>query len=370
MNEEEHTAFIKKYPLQTLYFYLTGDCNLACRHCWIAPPYQKAGVSESGLDYDIFKSIIGEAKPLGLTSVKLTGGEPLIHPRITDILSFIKNEDLGLTIESNGTALTPAIASQIAASRHPFLSISLDGSNAETHEWVRGVPGCFEQAVRGVRFAVGAGIKTQIIMTLMRRNVGEIESLVALGERLGVASVKLNILQPTARGRTLFDQGECLTIEELVSLGSMIEKEMSQKASIPVIFGHPLAFQPMGSLFGNSQCGTCNIHHILGVLHDGSYALCGIGETTPEMVFGHAVRDNLSDLWSSNATLHTIRKDIPDALQGICSECAMKHLCMGSCIAQNFNSSQNILSANWYCDEAWKKGLFPSTRMQMIKTKK
>ncbi len=361
--EQDQALILKKYPLQALYFYLTGDCNLACRHCWISPQYQRAMVSHSGLDYDLFTGIVAEAKPLGLTSVKLTGGEPLIHPRVTDILSFIQQEDLNLTIESNGIALTPKLASQIAACIKPFISISLDGSNAATYEWVRGVPGSFDMAINGIRTAVDAGIKPQIIMTIMRRNVHQIESLIDLAERMGADSVKLNILQPTARGKTLHDHGENLTIEELIALGAWIEREIVEKASMPVIYGHPHAFQPMGRMFqADCSCGTCNIHHIIGVLHDGSYALCGIGETVPEMVFGRAGSDCLSDIWFGNRIIQEIRRGIPDSLQGICRHCAMKNLCLGSCVALNYVSSRDLRAPYWFCEEASGKGLFPSSR--------
>ncbi len=361
--EQDEAMILKKYPLQTLYFYLTGDCNLACRHCWISPQYQRAAVSQSCLEYDLFSAIIAEAKPLGLTSVKLTGGEPLIHPRITGVLSFVQQEDLNLTIESNGIALTPELASQIAAGKNPFLSISLDGSTAATHEWVRGVSGSFDLAVKGIRTAVDAGIKPQIIMTIMRRNVHQIESLIDLGERMGADSVKLNILQPTARGKTLHDDGENLTIDELIALGARIEQEIAEEASIPVIFGHPHAFRPLGRMFqADCSCSTCHIHHILGVLHDGSYALCGIGETVPEMVFGRAGSDCISDIWLGNRIIQEIRRGIPDSLQGICRHCAMKNLCLGSCVALNYVSSRDLLAPYWFCEEAARKGLFPSSR--------
>jgi MoaA/NifB/PqqE/SkfB family radical SAM enzyme len=64
------------------------------------------------------------------------------------------------------------------------VSVSLDGSDAETHEWVRGVEGCFEAALQGIRNLVAAGIRPQLIMSLMRKNVGQIEPLVRMAESL------------------------------------------------------------------------------------------------------------------------------------------------------------------------------------------
>ncbi|MDD1778650.1 MAG: SynChlorMet cassette radical SAM/SPASM protein ScmF [Candidatus Helarchaeota archaeon] len=353
-------------PLESIYFYITGDCNLACRHCWVSPMYQRKSVSQSALDFDIFCNIIDEAKPLGLTSVKLTGGEPLIHPRIEELLSFIRQENLSLNLESNGIALTPEIADMIASIKNPFVSISLDGIDASTHEWMRGVIGSYDMTLKGIRTIINAGIKPQIIMTLTRRNVHQIEALLNLAQFEGAESVKFNILQPVARGKSLYEQGESLSVLELIQIGSWIEKDIAPSAQIRVNFSHPYAFQPLNRLFHNNYfCGTCRIHRILGVLHDGSYALCGIGQTVPELIFGHASTDRLSDLWYSEPTLQKIRKGIPDQLKRTCRECVMKNLCLGYCVAQNFISNHDLFAPFWYCEEAAKMGLFPETRVRV-----
>ncbi len=67
------------FPLEQIYFYLTEGCNLACRHCWLSPKLQKDNITHPSLSMELFESIVEQAKPLGLESVKLTGGEPLLH---------------------------------------------------------------------------------------------------------------------------------------------------------------------------------------------------------------------------------------------------------------------------------------------------
>jgi radical SAM protein with 4Fe4S-binding SPASM domain len=111
-----------------------------------------------------------------------------------------------------------------------------------------------------------------------------------------------------------------------------------------------------------SGCSICGIYGILGVLANGSYALCGIGETVPELVFGHASKDALSDVWSGNPVLREIREGLPRRLGGICGNCLMKGVCLGSCIAQNYYRDRDLWAPNWYCVEAHRGGLFPESR--------
>jgi radical SAM protein with 4Fe4S-binding SPASM domain len=109
-------------------------------------------------------------------------------------------------------------------------------------------------------------------------------------------------------------------------------------------------------------CGVCGILGILGVLSDGSYALCGIGETIPELVFGHAASSTLKRVWTRTPVLRELRRGLPQKFEGICGECVMKGACLGSCIAQNYYRNRSLWAPYWYCEEAFNASLFPPTR--------
>ena len=360
----------REYQLSQIYFYLTEGCNLACRHCWLAPKYQAGDHTYPALDLSLFRSILRQAKAMKVSGVKLTGGEPLLHPQIREILELVRTEGLRLTMETNGVLCTPEMAQCIAICGNPFVSVSLDGADPETHEWVRGVSGSFELALEGIRNLVSYNIHPQIIMTVMRRNRNQMEAIVRLAEALSAESVKFNILQPTARGEKMHELGETLSIEELVETGRWVENTLSASTKIRVVYDHPVAFRPMSRMFGDnsSGCGVCGIFGIIGVLADGSYALCGIGESVPEFVFGHAGRDRLEDVWENNSMLQEIRAGLPARLEGICGDCLMRNRCLGSCIAQNYYRSKSLWAPFWFCDEAYAKGLFPKTRLRPVLT--
>jgi SynChlorMet cassette radical SAM/SPASM protein ScmF len=363
MTEENEN---RKYSLNQIYFYLTEGCNLRCRHCWIVPKHQTEDRTYPSLDPDLFRSIIQQAKPLGLTGVKLTGGEPLLHPRIHEILEFLHTQKLRLIVETNGILCTQDLADKMASCEDAFVSVSLDGVDAETHEWVRGVPGSFEAALEGTRNLVKAGLRPQLIMTVMRRNKDQMEAMVRLAEDIGAGSVKFNIVQPTARGEKMHDAGETLTIEELVDLGQWVENTLSVSTRLRLYYDHPLAFRSLGKMFGDDGhgCDVCGIQGILGVLADGSYALCGIGEMVSDLVFGTPATDRLEDVWNNTPILMELREGLPERFEGICSDCLMKGICLGSCMAQNYYSSRNIWAPFWYCEEAYRLGLFPETRVR------
>lgn len=353
-------------PLRQLYCYVTDTCNLHCRHCWIEPHDADGAPPMSSIPPDLFASVLDEALPLGLQGVKLTGGEPLLHPRIGELLAIVRQKNLDLTVETNGVLCRPEIAAQLAAVPNVFVSVSLDGARPETHDWIRGNAGSFAKAIDGIGHLIRCGVRPQIIMTVMRRNKDELEGLVRLAEFLGAGSVKFNILQPTARGKGLHEKGEALDVPELIALGRWVDGVLSAGTAMDLCFHQPPSFLGLEKMFGRRGDGyhTCGIMGILGVLWDGSYSLCGIGATVPELIFGRAGEHRLSEIWLEHPTLLEIRQGLPQRLTGVCARCVLNRMCLGSCIAQNYYRSGNLWTPFWYCEEAHRRGIFPKTRLR------
>jgi SynChlorMet cassette radical SAM/SPASM protein ScmF len=349
-------------PLKNIYFYVAEGCNLACRHCWIGPSFDPNGNKFPFLSIDLFETAIREAKPLGLETVKLTGGEPLLHPNIITLMAIIRRENLGLHIETNGLLCSPEIAKEISKSTRRQISVSIDGANAETHDWIRGVPGSFEKAREAVRNLVSYRTRPQVIMTIMRRNSDQMMDVVHMAEKLGASSIKFNIMMPTARGKELSKKGESLSFSELMSLNDMVN-EASSTTKLKLLFSIPIAFQSLSSIFDGDFRGVCQIRNILGVLATGQYALCGIGVNVPDLVFGKVGEDKLQKLWQENATLREIREGLPNRLTGVCSKCLVKDICLGDCIAQSYYSTGSIWAPQPFCAQACDAGLFPRSRL-------
>jgi SynChlorMet cassette radical SAM/SPASM protein ScmF len=350
--------------LRSIYFYLTEGCNLRCRHCWINPPFEKEAVLQFPyVGLDLFKNIIDQGTGLGVGIVKLTGGEPLMHPEIDKLIDHIIEKGLKLNIETNGVLLTPELARKIRTSKGSFVSVSLDSPESDMHEWVRGVPGCYDSALRGVWHLIDAGFKPQIIMSVMRRNAHQVEELVRLAESLGAGSVKFNLVTPTARGEKMHKQNETLEIEELVKLGRFIDENLAKRTSIKLLYSSPPAFKAVSRLKQRRSISGCGIFNTLGVLGTGKYALCGIGESVPELVFGDARTDSLADVWNKNEVLNEIRQGLPLKLKGICRDCVLKKGCLGSCIANNYYAYRDLFAPHQFCEKAYKEGLFPRSRL-------
>jgi SynChlorMet cassette radical SAM/SPASM protein ScmF len=350
--------------LNTIYFYLTEGCNCKCRHCWITPKYETDGGKWPYLSFKLFKKVVEQGLKLGLSSVKLTGGEPLIHPEILDILKYIEDSGLRLVIETNGIACTPEIAAAAKRCSGIFVSVSLDGAVPETHNWVRGVDHAYDGALEGIRNLVEAGIRPQLIMSLVKRNKDQVEALIKLAEELGAGSVKFNLVAPImSRGEQMAEQDEVLNVREFIEIGKKIEFELQPKTKLKLHYSYPFAFKNLSTIFEKNDRGRCGIFGIVGVLGSGKYALCGIGESVPELVFGEVEKNQLADIWENNRMLNDIREGIPGKLEGVCGDCIMKNMCLGQCVANNYFVHHSLFAPFWFCEEALKLKVFPESRL-------
>ncbi len=350
--------------LNTYYAYLTSGCNLACQHCWLSPAYQPEGGTGGHLDFDLFTQAIEEGLPLGLSSVKLTGGEPLLHPDFVRIVDLLQQKQLGLTIETNGTLMTRELAFYLKEqSTLGHISVSVDGARAATHDPFRGVKGSFERAVQGIRWLAEAGFRPQVIMSLHAGNVEEIEALVRLAESLGAGSVKFNLVQPTGRGETLTKRGKVLGIERLVEIGRWVERDLQKQTALSLHYSWPVAFHSLRRLSRDGS-DSCGIFGILGLLASGHYAMCGIGVQIPELTYGMIGQDKLAEVWVEHPMLLRLRESLPVQLEGVCADCLFQARCLGSCVAENYHQTKRLTAAYWFCAQAVEAGLFPLARLR------
>jgi len=352
-----------RYPLVHAYLYLSGGCNLRCAHCWISPDFapRPAAAFDRLTTADVQKTIDG-ALPLGLSRVKLTGGEPFLNEDVFEIVEVLAGRNLSIMIETNGTLIDRDCAAFLKKNGVGFVSVSVDSHRASCHDAFRGVAGSLEKTAAGIGHLAAEDIDVQVIMSLVRENAADIEGLVDMAVRLGARSVKINPVNPVGRGGALMDRGRTVPVEELLRLAGWVEEELSIRYGIRMYFTIPSALKPISHLF-DGRNAQCHILNIIGVLADGAVSICGIGREEPELVIGNIRTDDLAVIWEESPVLERLRSIVPGRLEGICGRCVMAGICLGSCRADAYALSGSLAAPHWVCREAHDRGLFPPGRM-------
>jgi Fe-coproporphyrin III synthase len=183
-----------------LMLHLLGRCNLRCAHCYMqgAPDRREMLAIEDVLD------AISECSPLGIGSLYVTGGEPLLHPEIERVLEAgAKIKGMKTTLCTNATRLNERDAA-LFGELGLRLSISIDG-DAAYHDSFRKRRGAFATAERGLNLAVAAGCEVTIISTISQRNLQMVTQLVNWAIDHGAHTFRAQPLLNLGRGELIRD---------------------------------------------------------------------------------------------------------------------------------------------------------------------
>ena len=132
---------------QVVDFWVSGICNMRCRYCLHSLPRDAAprkGIIPSQLSWEDFLRVAEDMKrfPKPVQAADFCGiGEPLTHPRLPDMIEYLKKNQIVSAVElsTNGLLLTEEMARRLIDAGVDLLSVSIQGVNRETYESVCGV---------------------------------------------------------------------------------------------------------------------------------------------------------------------------------------------------------------------------------------
>jgi len=172
---------------------LTDRCDLACVYC---RPSRTDGYLEKRLDDDAWKAMVRALLRAGVRRVRITGGEPLLHPRVTELVAFVASlgvEDLALT--TNATLLEK-LARPLRDAGLRRLTVSLDSLVPERF-WRITRGGHLDRVLAGIEAARAAGfdeLKTNTVV-LRHENDDELASIVEWAWARGIVPRFIEVMR-------------------------------------------------------------------------------------------------------------------------------------------------------------------------------
>lgn len=206
--------FGSAYFPSRLWLYTNFHCNLACDYCAVASSPQAPARL---LELEEVERRLDEAVAEGFTEVFLTGGEPMMHPRIGEVLRAAATR-LPTTVLSNAMLVRGRRRQALAGLADLPLTVqtSLDGARAATHDAHRGA-GSFRRTVEGITALVDLGLVPRVALTETPENSAEVADVGALLLGLGVPEDHFAVRPLLRRGfsKTGLDIEESTSIPEL-----------------------------------------------------------------------------------------------------------------------------------------------------------
>ena len=159
-----------------------GQCNLRCQMCPIqfrrdGPPYGPVAF----MPLEHFVRVL-EQFP-GLRELHLQGmGEPMMHPRLFDMIEYAATKGICVSTNTNLTLLSRRRAERCVTSGLARLHVSLDGATAETYEKIR-IRARFQRVIGNLELLLETRRRLKsdrphlhLVMVIMRQNLQELPS--------------------------------------------------------------------------------------------------------------------------------------------------------------------------------------------------
>ena len=387
----------KEFTPRLIFWEVTKGCNLRCIHCRAtATELMSPNDLPTGKALDIIDQIAAFGSPI----LVLSGGEPLYRRDIFELAEYANSRGLRVALATNGTLVTKDVAQKIKQVGIKRVSISLDGSDAATHDAFRGIPGSFDAAIYGMKNLQEVGVSVQINTTIARHNAHQLPAVLQLARELGADALHTFLLVPVGCGVDIaaeqmvppeeyermlnwfYDQSLDGSIELKATCAPHYFRVVRQRKAADRLAGKPepapkAAHHPAGEIGPTDMTmpgstgislkpgGGPPVGHTghpgghpsdLNAVTKGCLAGTGVcflsheGEVFPcgylPALAGDLRKQSFADIWSNSVVFEQLRDD--DNLKGKCGCCEFRHVCMG-CRARAFAATGDFLAEEPFC---------------------
>jgi len=317
---------------ETIHFSVTGRCDQACTGCFYSARPGSA-VAAQDAPWPLFERVVLEAGQAQVFQIALGGGEPLLYPRLVDMVRLAREHSVVPNLTTNGNLLTREMAYELKEAGLGQAQISLNGADEAVNARTR--PN-FAAAMQAIENCRAAGLSWGLNFLVTRGNLTELETVIGLGRRLGATSV--NILRPkppTTSGdwleRESLDGAGYRAVQKVlhkfrVTSASQRPETSNSKPPIRITLDASLSFlltdQLPDHLYRNGVWGCCAARKFVTITQDGAVLPCS-----------HVRRSDVGEgdfmrAWWQSEVFAWFREQ-EEMMRGPCRACTYLELCKG-----------------------------------------
>lgn len=236
---------------------LTSRCQLKCTYC--QPKKQYTCCGDQSLTLEEMVQLVKSFVHLGVTKVRLTGGEPLLYPEIISLIRQIRGIKglKEITLTTNGLLLQRQAKALKEAGLHR-VNISLDTLKPAVYQELTGVDG-LEQVLEGIQTAIEVGLTPVRLNVVLLKGVndGELSEFIQWTKRVPV-DIRFIELMPIGEGINL--QQHYMSTEEALEPYPMLEPIPTDGNSVARYYKIAGAMGRIGTIPAVSEhfCHQCN----------------------------------------------------------------------------------------------------------------
>ena len=317
--------FKRKPYLTTLQIELTNKCNERCVHCYI--PHENKYID---IEDFLFYNILRQSEEIGLLTLILTGGEPMMHPHFIEYLRKTQEYDFEIKLLSNLTLLNNEIIKEMKTCRLSGVQVSLYSMKPEVHDSITMAKGSFYKTQNAILKLLENDIPLQISCVLMKQNKNDFVDVLNWANKHKI-NTTTDYLMMARYDHSTSNLDNRLSLNEVENIiNTIIENDKDYQNQILNSDFNALSQRNDSE---DTVCAVCT--STIGVAANGSVFPC-VG--WQNYILGNLKTESLQQIWQNSPKVNFLRKirkkDFPE-----CSKCENRMFC-AMCMVRNANENK------------------------------
>ena len=323
---EKH--FKGKPHLSSFQIELTSKCNERCVHCYIPHKYKLYNIEDN-----LYYSTLEQLSKMGVLSVTLSGGEPMLHPHFKDFLRAAKKYDFYVNILSNLTLLDDETIQIMKEGNVSSVQVSLYSMIPEHHDAITKLPGSFEKTKAAILKLIENDLPLHVSCPTMKGNKDDFGDVLRWCHEHKIRAQTDYIMMAQYNHETE-NLANRLSVEEA---GKVISSIMADDLDYQTSILAPDFIQRCKENQFNPERRLCGV----GI---SSCCMVANGNVYPcagwqEMVLGNLNETPLQEIWNNSEKIKWLRGlKMKDLGGGECCKCDKAAFC-APCMVRNANES-------------------------------
>ncbi len=348
---------------------VSSQCNFRCTYCFTGK--NVSGTEFTELPYEEAVGIIDDALSMGIRRVVLVGGEPLLHPRIVDIVQYVTESHAFAGLVTNGSLLTNGqgekIVQRLTNAGLAYLGISLDGLEGKDAMRL----GANNDRIRAAVVRASKHLRTVVFTVINESNYKLIPAIYEFAKEAG-AEWKINTMMNAPDAPAQAAEAEIRDYDALFTqYRLLLERYFSEGKPIGLDVGglyHSYERTPLDVYEYQSSSHPCEYRMgTINVTAKGDLTICPLKTKSLAKVRDH---DHLRDACGQarkHEDFYAIRcYDLSD-----CHGCRYQKVCGGGCRAHAELQASELAPDPQRClmMVRWEKFILPILPEDIAKTK-
>ena len=314
---------------------ITNRCNLRCVHCNM----NSGDALNNELKTDDCIKIIDKLAENKVQRITFFGGEPLVRKDFFQIANYVYNKGIFINMTTNALMITEEMIKNDLY-KFDMVRVSLDGPNAETHEFIRNKKGAFDETINRIKMLVKNGIDVGVVTCISHRNLKYIKEMIELLENLKIKRWFLPLLSSAGRGSYI--SKEVLTPLEVKQFLIDIQN-LTENSSFTVNLDIPYSILLKKQNKNVTAACPAAISELV-IFANGDISPC----CQVPVIAGNVLEKDIFDIWNNSEIFKNFRDR--SLINGKCGRCKFLMNC-GGCRANAYIKYNDYLEGDDVC---WK----------------